>query len=174
MRRMPVWSAAIVYLVAALSGCSEKKAGRTLDSLHAAITDSLKGPSVRDGVWKGADAHSLWHATLDGPRITQLDEIAVFTDSTRALRQFRFDTTGALSGLHEQREQLVYGAKAKPDTVNTLIEMEWVRDSLTRSFKRVNGVEKMLQPYEIDNLRAHINEVFRIAHAGSTSSTPSR
>ncbi len=174
MRRMAVWSAAIGCLVATLGACTEKKEVPVVDASHAAITDSLTGPGTRDGVWSGADAHSTWHATLIGPRITQLDEIALFTDSTHAMRQFRFDSVGVLNGLREERSQLVYGLKAKPDTVNTLIEMEWASDSLTRALKRVNGVDKMLQPYEVDNLRIHINDVVRLARAGTTISTPPR
>ena len=167
-------STAIASALAVLSACGEKSAAPAVNATHAAITDSLTGPSVRDGVWSGADAHASWHAILAGPRITQLDEIALFTDSTRAMRQFTFDSTGVLSGLREERTQLVYGAKAKPDTVNTVIELEWSHDSLTRSLKRVNGKDKMLQPYEIDNLRTHINEVVRIARTGSTRDTPPR
>lgn len=138
---------------------------------RAAITIGLKGPGTRDGVWTGADAHSSWHAILDGPRIAQLDEIALFTDGTRAMRQFQFDSVGVLSKLHEERVQLMYGATAAPDTVHTVIELEWVQDSLTRSTKRVNGTDKMLQLYEIDNLRVHVDELVRAARAGSILNT---
>jgi hypothetical protein len=112
--------------------------------------------------------------TLNGPQVTQLDEIALFTDSTRAMRQARFNADGMLASLREERLQIVYGNKATPDTLNTLIELEWQHDSLARSAKKVNGSDKLLQPYEIDNLRAHIDELLRAARAGSTPLAPKR
>lgn len=136
---------------------------------HAPITDTVTGPGTREGTWQGAEGHSTWRAMLDGPRVTQIDEIALYTDSTRAMRQFRFDTTGALASVREERSQKVYGNTAAPDTVNTLIELELQVDSLVRSAKRVNGVDRLLQPYEVDNLRAHAAELLKIARAGTAT-----
>ena len=168
----PTWVLAVVAAVSvAASACLDRAKSLAGDSTRAAITIGLKGPGTRDGAWTGAEAHSSWHAILDGPRIAQLDEIALFADSTRAMRQFQFDSVGVLSKLHEERVQLVYGATAAPDTVHTLIELEWVQDSLTRSTKRVNGTDKMLQLYEIDNLRVHVDELVRAARAGSILNT---
>ena len=138
------------------------------NAAHAPITDALTGPGAREGTWQGAEAHSTWRAILDGPRVTQIDEIALYTDSTRAMRQFRFAVTGELATVREERSQKVYGNKATPDTVNTLIELEWQRDSLVRSGKRVDGVDRLLQPYEVDNIRAHAAELLKIARAGTT------
>lgn len=166
-----VLAAPLVAALVAVSGCADRSKSLAVDSTRAAITIGLKGPGTRDGVWTGADAHSSWHAILDGPRIAQLDEIALFTDGTRAMRQFQFDSVGVLSKLHEERVQLMYGATAAPDTVHTVIELEWVQDSLTRSTKRVNGTDKMLQLYEIDNLRVHVDELVRAARAGSILNT---
>ena len=126
----------------------------------------LTGPGTREGTWQGAEGHSTWRAVLDGPRVTQIEETALYTDSTRATRQFRFDTTGALAWVREERSQNVYGNTATPDTVNTLIELELEVDSLIRSAKRVNGADRLLQPYEVDNLRAHAAELLKIARAG--------
>ncbi len=164
----------MVVVAASIAACAGKSdsAAVASDTLHAAITDSAKGPGVRDGTWRGADAHSSWHATLNGPRITQLDEVALHNDSTRAMRQFRFDSAGTLAAAREVRTQVVFNLKATPDTINTLIELEWQADSLLRSAKRVNGEARMLQPYEVDNLRAHADELVRIARAGSSSKTP--
>ena len=139
------------------------------DAAHAPITSALTGPGTREGTWQGAEAHSTWRAMLDGPRVTQIDEVALYTDSTRAMRQFRFDTSGALASAREERSQKVYGNAATPDTVNTLIELEWQRDSLVRSGKRVNGTDRPLQPYEVDNIRAHADELLKIARAGTAT-----
>ena len=141
---------------------------------HAPITDSLTGPGTREGMWQGTDAHSTWRAILDGPRITQIDEVALHTDSTRAMRQFQFDSAQSLRTVREERSQVVYGARAVPDTVNTIIELEWQADSLARSAKRVNGVDTLLQPYEVDNIRTHAAELLRVARAGSSAASPGR
>ena len=157
--------------VASGAACGER-AAPTPDPRTAAITDSLIGPGTREGAWQGADARSTRTATLDGPRITQLDETAMFTDSTRAVRQFRFDSTGALQTARESRVQVLYGAKATPDTLTSIIELEWIADSLVRSGKRVNDADRLLQPYEVDNLRGHADELLRIARAGTSSRPP--
>jgi len=139
---------------------------------HAPIADSARGPGAREGTWNGADAQSTWRAILDGPWITQIDEITLFTDSARAMRQFRFDSSGFLYAAREEREQTLRGERATPDTLRAIIELEWQRDSLTRSAKRVNGIDRLLQPYEVDNLRSHADELRRIARSGTAPRTP--
>ena len=139
---------------------------------NAPISDSTIGPGMRQGAWQGADAHSTWRAILDGSWITQIDEVALFTDSARAMRQFRFDSSGLLAVAREEREQTLFGNRATPDTLLTIIELEWQHDSLARSAKRVNGVDRLLQPYEVDNLRAHADELRRMARAGTAPTPP--
>lgn len=160
-----------LFVSSSFTACGSKGDVSTGDSArtaaHAPITDSLTGPGTREGTWHGAEAHSTWHALLDGPRVIQIDEVALYTDSTRAMRQFRFDAIGALASVREERSQKVYGNKATPDTVNTLVELEWQLDSLVRSGKHVNGVNRLLQPYEVDNIRAHSAELLKIARAGT-------
>ena len=171
--RLPI----VIFAAALASGCaaSNDAASSDTNAAHAAIADSLTGPGTRDGTWVGTDQRSTWHAILDGPRITQVDEVALFTDSARAMRQFRFDSTRALTSAREEREQLVYGATALPDTIRAIIELEWAGDSLLRSAKTVNGADRMLQPYEVDNLRAHATDLVRTARAGAAlSSTPAK
>jgi hypothetical protein len=163
----------LVMCAAALAACAGSKdtATRGAFAAHAAISDSLTGPGTRDGTWNGTDQRATWHAILDGPRITQLDEVALYTDSARAMRQFTFDSAGTLATAREEREQLVYGATALPDTIRAIIELEWANDSLVRSAKKVNGAARMLQPYEVDNIRAHATELVRSARAGAAAPT---
>ena len=160
-----------------VTACRDRSTRAVTDSValaaRAPIADTLTGPGAREGTWQGADAHSTWRAILDGPWIMQIDEITLFTDSARAMRQFRFDSSGRLTVAREERQQTLYGEKATPDTLNTVIELEWQRDSLSRSSKRVNGVDRLLQPYEVDNLRVHADELRRVARAGTTVSPPS-
>lgn len=168
--------AAALLLCSIVSACGDR-ASRATDSAlatRAPIADTAKGPGVRDGTWQGPDAQSTWHAILDGPAITQIDEVSLATDGTMATRQFAFDSTGLLAKLREERVQKVYGNAATPDTVNTLIELEWQGDSLVRSAKRVNNADKLLQPFEVDNLRAHAIDLARTARIGSTTAKPAR
>lgn len=167
--RVPAFWVAL-FTASIAGGCSDAGSASNdtaRNATHAPITDSLSGPGTREGTWQGAEGHSTWRAILDGPRVTQIDEIALYTDSTRAMRQFRFDSAGALAWVREERSQKVYGNRATPDSVNTLIELEWQVDSLVRSAKRVNGDNRLLQPYEVDNLRAHAAELLKIARVGS-------
>jgi len=157
----------VLWLMAC--GAGADRVADAANDRQAAVSDSLVGPGMREGVWQDADERSTWTAQLDGPRITQIDEISIFIDSARSTRQFRFDSTGQLITLREERAQLVFGERATPDTVLTFIELEWEQDSLTRSTKRVNGVDRLLQPFEVDNFRAHAAELQRIVRAGSST-----
>ncbi len=166
-RRLTVLAVAVLSAAGTFEGCGSRE--RTaVDASHAAIPDTARGPGSRDGTWQGTDGHSTWRATLDGPAITQLDEIALFADSTRAMRQFRFDSVGLMSMAHEERVQTIYGLHAEPDTVHTLVDLEWQGDSLVRSAKTVNSAPKLIQPYEVDNLRAHAKELLIIARRGTS------
>ena len=159
---------ALTLLLAACGG-SDAKSGDGA-ALQAAVTDSLVGPGVREGSWQDADERSTWRATLNGPRVTDINEVAIFTDSAQSTRQFRFDSTERLITFREERRQLIFGATATPDTVRTVIELEWQQDSLARSAKRVDGADRLLQPFEIDNFRAHAAELLRVVRAGTITS----
>jgi hypothetical protein len=158
----------LTLLLAACAGSDAKSSNGA--PLQAAVTDSLVGPGMREGTWEDADERSTWRATLDGPRITDITEVSTFTDSAQSTRQFRFDSTERLTTFREERRQLIFGATAAPDTVETIIELEWQQDSLARSAKRVDGADRLLQPFEIDNFRAHAAELLRVVRAGTTTS----
>lgn len=168
----PISALLLAALIGVGSTACGRGADRVADSLHAAIPDSAHGPGTREGVWQGADGHSTWRATLADAAIIQLDEIALFADSTRSMRQFRFDSVGLMSMAHEERVQTIYGLHAEPDTVHTLVDLEWQGDSLVRSSKTVNRAAKLIQPYEVDNLRAHARELLILARRGASAQAP--
>lgn len=136
-------------------------------TLHAPITDSLTGPGERAGTWMGADQRSSWHATLDGPLVTRIDETVTYTDSARAIRTFEYDTDGRLAMAREERTQITYGAKATPDTLRVVMQFSWVSDSLVSAEKRLNGEARLAQPFDVDNLRYHGVELLMTARAGA-------
>ncbi|MCC6244519.1 MAG: hypothetical protein IT353_16875 [Gemmatimonadaceae bacterium] len=158
----------------ACGGAADSSGDDSASVLSSAIADSLRGPGTREGAWQGADERSTWRAMLNGARITQIDEVSLLTDSTRAMRQFRFDSTETLATMREEKEQVLYGAKATPDTVRTIMELEWQGDSIVRSSKKVNGEDRMPQPYEVDNVRAHARDLVSTARAGTTTTPPAK
>lgn len=150
--------------------CKGDGLARTADgvrTLYAPITEDLSGPGEREGSWRGADQQSTWHAILDGPRVIQIDEIVLFTDSARATRRFRFDSAQRLSDAREERTQITFGMKAEPDTLRTLLEFGWSADTLVRAEKLLNGAPRLAQPFEIDNLRYHGVELLMTARIGA-------
>ena len=158
----------------ACGGSADSKASDSAAALSSAIASSATGPGTREGTWQGADERSTWRAMLDGARITQIDEVSLFTDSTRAMRQFRFDSADVLATMREEKEQVLYGAKATPDTVRTIMELEWQGDSIVRSSKKVNGEARMPQPFEVDNVRAHATALVSAARSGSSTTPPAK
>lgn len=177
-RRMAMVAALGLALGLTLSvGCRDSKVavmdGGGLDAAHAPVAATRTGPGTRDGQWQGADARSTWHAILNGPQVTQLDEVAIATDSSRTMRQIQWDSTGHLTSLREERVLVVRGQAVVPDTLHTIITLAWQGDQLTQQEKRVNGAVRPLQPYERDNLMRHIDELLTQLRAGSgTPATP--
>ncbi len=152
-------------------GCRDQRVavvgGDGGDQPGAPIAASRTGPGTRDGRWAGPDARSTWHAILRGPQVVQLDEVALSTDSSRAMRQIQFDATERLSAVREERVLVVRGQTAIPDTIRTVITVGWDGDQITRQEKQVNGATRPLQPYELDNLRRHVGELLVQVRAGT-------
>ncbi|MEI6739487.1 MAG: hypothetical protein WCK74_04165 [Gemmatimonadaceae bacterium] len=155
------------------AGCRDSKVavsdegGR--DGANTPVAATRSGPGTRDGHWQGTDARSTWHAILSGPHVVQLDEVALSTDSSRAMRQIQLDTTGRLTAVREERLLVVRGQAVVPDTVRTVIALAWQGDSLTQRDKQVNGTPRPLQPYELDNLRRHVDELLVLVRTGTTT-----
>ncbi len=156
-------------------GCRDQRVavvgGDGGDQPGAPIAASRSGPGTRDGHWQGTDARSTWHAILSGPHVVQLDEVALATDSSRAMRQIQLDTTGRLTAVREERLLVVRGQAVVPDTVRTVIALAWQGDSLAQRDKQVNGAARPLQPYELDNLRRHVDELLVLVRTGTGTGT---
>lgn len=161
--------AAVGLLVLGLSGCSAKEAPREdgVRTLYLPISDSLTGPGERAGTWSGADQRSTWHATLDGSIVTVIDETVTYTDSAKATRKFTYDSDGRLASAREDRLQVTFGAKATPDTLRVMMDFRWVTDSLVSAEKRLNGEDRLAQPFDVDNLRYHGVELLMAARIGA-------
>lgn len=166
--RVTVAAMGMVALIM-VSGCSSDDTARDngVRSLYAPISDTLTGPGERAGTWMGADQRSSWHATLDGPMVMVIEETVTYTDSTQGTRKFTYDTDGRLASAREDRAQITHGAKATPDTLRVMMEFHWVSDSLVSAEKRLNGEDRLAQPFEVDNLRYHGVELLMAARVGA-------
>lgn len=165
--RLPAVVVPVISLLA-MTACGGSDPSRDgVRSLHAPITDSATGPGERAGTWSSADQRTRWHATLDGPLVTRIDETVTYTDSARATRTFEFDADGRLSMAREDRIQVTYGTKATPDTLHVVMQFSWLADSLVRAEKTLNGEARLAQPFDVDNLRYHGVELLMTARAGA-------
>lgn len=97
-------------------------------------------------------------------RIVVLVEETAPPDSEPSLRRtFNFDSSGTLTRAAELKSQLVSNGNASPSMLQAKTELEFLGNGTVRSRRRVNGVEKPVQPWDVDNLQRHADVLLELA-----------
>jgi hypothetical protein len=164
-------SSVAVLMSLCLSACGAENAPEGATSKTAAsMRTNADGSTSGSGAWEGPDGRSTITALFRSGQLAQIDEFATLTDGSRATRQFQFDSAGALTAAREEKELLVYGATAQPDTVRSVLTAAWSAGATANSSKTVNSETKTVQPFELENLSRHAAELLPIARSlGPTS-----
>ncbi len=148
---------ALLVCVACTAG-SDAKSVRRGESASAVID-----ATPRSGTWSDADEKSTWIATRIVANALRIDETATFGADSRASRMFLFDSAGHLISMSDTREQTVQSGNSSPITLRSLLVIEFANDSATRTSKQVDGAERPVQSYEIDNARRHAQQLLTLA-----------
>lgn len=115
------------------------------------------------GTWSDADERSTWTATHAVANALRIDETATFGADAHASRMFLFDSAGHLISMSDNREQTVQSGNSSPTILRSMLVIEFANDSATRTNKQVDGAERPVQKYEIDNARRHAQQLLTLA-----------
>ncbi len=140
-----------------LIACTDSKAPDRAGASTGANT------GVDSGVWSDGDEKSTWTATRDDANTWRIDEAAQFGDDGRAARRFLFDSMGALRTVSDEKQQTAQRGNATPGLMHSVLQLEFTGDSATRVSKQVDGTDRSVQPFEIENTRRHAQQLWTLA-----------
>ncbi len=112
-----------------------------------------------------ADRSTFTAYAIDG-RIARIDEISVSGSEVKFTRAFTFDARERLAHLTEDKSQTVSNTNASPSAQHVLVVLDLDSTVTVNSSKRVDGVEKPLQAWDIDNARRHAELLVVLARPG--------
>jgi hypothetical protein len=126
---------------------------------RAGLDRLADGARTVDGRTNVADAVSSWQAALRDGRLVRLTESMQRGEyATSQLRHY------FVHGLHRRTEERRIAVMLNPNAMATrdtiVIEITW--DAAGRAVstqKTINGMRGVVQPYEVDELRAHVASV---------------
>ena len=119
--------------------------------------------AAKSGVWSDGDERSSWTATRDDPNTWRVEEAAQFGDDGRAARRFLFDSMGVLRTVSDEKQQTAQRGNATPGLMRSVLQMEFAGDSATHVSKLVDGTNRIVQPFEIENSRRHAQQLWTLA-----------
>ncbi len=154
-----------VFICIVFTACSDAK---SVD--HGETASAVIDAKPISGTWGEADEKSTWTATHIVADALRIDETATFGADSRASRMFLFDSAGHLISMSDNREQTVQSGNSTPMALRSMLVIEFVNDSATRTSKQVDGAERPVQQYEIDNARRHAQQLLILARRGTPRS----
>lgn len=160
VRRASHSTARLAFLV--LIACTDTKAPN-----GAGASTSLDA-AAKSGVWSDGDERSTWTATRDDPNTWRIDEAAQFGDDGRAARRFVFDSMGTLRTVSDEKQQTAQRGNATPGLMRSVLQMEFAGDSATHVRKQVDGTDRSVQPFEIENSRRHAQQLWTLARQSTS------
>jgi len=178
-----------------LVGCSNAPPPRPADSLRTAgQADAVLHPSTAasassalriatlnatdtteiGGEWRSALEASSWTAFAIGGRIVRLQETSRDTSTAPFVRQFHFDGYERLAHYVEDRSQLAAESNASPRMMRVHTEVEWPEKAPANTpasassiaTRQVDGVARPVQPWDIDNILRHADQLLSLARPG--------
>ena len=149
---------ALLLLIACTDNKSPNGAGATTGGDAAATS----------GVWNDGDERSTWTATRDDSNTWRIDEAAQFGDDGRAARRFLFDSMGVLRTVSDEKQQTAQRGNATPGLMRSVLQLEFAGDSATHVRKQVDGTDRSVQTFEIENSRRHAQQLWTLARPSTS------
>jgi endonuclease YncB( thermonuclease family) len=102
---------------------------------------------------------------VDG-HIARIDEVSAPGSETKFVRAYVLDARERLAHMTEDKSQMVSNTNASPSEqhVNSVVDLD--SSIVRKSTKRVDGVEKPMQPWDLDNVRRHAALLVTLARPG--------
>ena len=128
------------------------------------------------GTATDAADHSAFTAYAIGGQVVRIDETSAAGTDDRYARSYAFDERGRLVHMSEDKSMLVSNSNASPTPMHVNLSLDWADGVATRSSKRVDGAERAVQPWDIDNAKRHADLLVSLARPGLPpgSASPTR
>ncbi len=160
VRRASLITARLALLV--LIACTDTNAS------NAAGASTSGDVAAKSGVWSEGDEKSTWTATRDDANTWRIDEAAQFGEDGRAARRFLFDSMGTLRTASDEKQQTAQRGNASPGLMRSVLQVDFTGDSATHVSKQVDGTERQVQAFEIENARRHAHQLWTLARQSAS------
>jgi|GEM_PF-7115867 len=102
---------------------------------------------------------------IDG-RIARIDEQSASGNEVKVTRAFTFDARERLAHMSEDKSQMMSNTNASPSEQQVHAVVDLDSTAVIKSSKRVDGVEKPMQSWDVDNARRHAQLLVALARPG--------
>ncbi len=161
-----------------LAACGERNAvereplrttGQTATAAPSAVT--VKKSPTSDtleisGEWAEAGDGTIWTAFAIQGHVSRIEENWLPSGDPNSKRTMIYDAVGHIVRYREERQQLVANSSASPSMLRMMMSIDFAATGGARTNKVVDGVERPVQSWDIDNARRHADELLALARQG--------
>jgi hypothetical protein len=148
--------------VAVTKAAANAAAAASLHVTRVGATDTIQIVGTASDVTETShfDAYAI-----DGG-IVRIEEQAVPESEVKFSRVFTYDKRERLSHMTEDKWQMVSNTNASPSQQHVTAVLNMDSTAVIKSAKRVDGVEKPMQSWDVDNVRRHADLLVTLARPG--------
>lgn len=177
-RRRPAYAHRMALALFVLAACGERAAvdKQPLRTTGQATTASPSNVTVKksptsdtleiSGEWSEAGDGTIWTAFAIQGRISRIEENWLPSGEPNSRRTMIYDSAGHIVRYSEERQQMVSNPSASPSMLHMSMSIDFAAAGGARTNKVVDGVERPVQSWDIDNARRHADELLALARQG--------
>ena len=118
------------------------------------------------GEWAEAGDGTIWTAFAIQGRISRIEENWLPSGDPNSKRAMIYDAAGRIVRYSEERHQMVANPSASPIMLHAIMTIDFTAAGGPRTNKVVDGVERPVQSWDLDNARRHADELLALARQG--------
>ncbi len=118
------------------------------------------------GEWAEAGDATIWTGYAIHGHVSRIEENWLPSGDPNSKRVLLYDTAGHLVRLAEERHQMVSNPSASPTMLNMIMTIEFRGAGVVRTNKVVDGIERTVQPWDIENAVRHAEQLVALARQG--------
>lgn len=177
-RRHSMRASTAVVLLFMLAACGERNAvekepvrttgqGAPATASKVTIKKSPTSDTLEiSGEWADAGDGTIWTAFAIQGRISRIEENWLPSGDPNSRRAMIYDAAGHIVRFSEERHQMVTNPSSSPTMLNAVMTIDFAAAGGARTNKVVDGVERPVQPWDIDNARRHAGDLLALARQG--------
>jgi len=118
------------------------------------------------GEWAGASDGTIWTAFAIQGRVSRIEENWLPSGEPNSRRTMLYDAAGHIVRYFEERQTMVANSSSSPSLMHVMMSIDFAAAGGARTNKVVDGVERPVQSWDIDNARRHAEELLALARQG--------